>query len=104
MDIVSGTVVYILLWWWVLFMVLPFGAKAPEQVGEGHATSAPARPRMALKLFITTLLSAILLACFSKCLVSLIRNHYTLNDSPHPHLSVSLGFLKTKDEENSSFL
>ncbi|MGB2051513.1 MAG: DUF1467 family protein, partial [Candidatus Puniceispirillaceae bacterium] len=35
MDIVSGVVVYILLWWWVLFMVLPFGAKAPERVGEG---------------------------------------------------------------------
>ncbi|MBL81967.1 MAG: hypothetical protein CMM80_05405 [Rhodospirillaceae bacterium] len=60
MDIVSGAVVYILLWWWVLFMVLPFGAKAPERVGEGHATSAPARPRIALKLFITTLLSAVL--------------------------------------------
>ena len=60
MDIVSGVVVYILLWWWVLFMVLPFGAQAPEQVGEGHATSAPARPRMALKLVITTGLSAVL--------------------------------------------
>ena len=60
MDIVSGTVVYILLWWWVLFMVLPFGAKAPEQVEKGHATSAPARPRMALKLAITTGLSAVL--------------------------------------------
>ncbi len=60
MDIVSGVVVYILLWWWVLFMVLPFGAKAPNQVEKGHATSAPARPRMTLKLFITTLLSAIL--------------------------------------------
>ena len=30
--------------------------------------------------------------------------HYTLKDSPHPHLSVSFGFLKTKFEENSSFL
>jgi predicted secreted protein len=60
MDIVSGVVVYVLLWWWVLFMVLPFGAKAPEQVEEGHATSAPAKPRMMLKLIITTALSAIL--------------------------------------------
>ena len=60
MDIVSGFVVYILLWWWVLFMVLPFGAKAPEKVEDGHATSAPARPRMALKLAITTGLSGVL--------------------------------------------
>ena len=60
MDIVSGVVVYVLLWWWVLFMVLPFGAKAPEQVEKGHATSAPAKPRMMLKLIITTALSAIL--------------------------------------------
>ena len=60
MDIVSGVVVYILLWWWVLFMVLPFGAKAPEEVGEGHATSAPEKPNMALKLGITTGLSAVL--------------------------------------------
>ena len=64
MDIVSGIVVYILLWWWVLFMVLPFGAKAPERVGEGHATSAPAKPRMALKIIITTGLSAVLFMIF----------------------------------------
>lgn len=57
MDIVSGIVVYILLWWWVLFMVLPFGAKAPEQVDTGHASSAPERPRMMLKLAVTTIVS-----------------------------------------------
>ena len=60
MDIVSSLVVYILLWWWVLFMVLPFGANTPEKVEKGHATSAPARPRMVLKLVITTGLSGIL--------------------------------------------
>ena len=60
MDIVSGIVVYILLWWWVLFMVLPFGAKAPKKVEKGHATSAPAKPHMALKLAITTGFSAVL--------------------------------------------
>ena len=41
-------------------MVQPYGAKAPERVGEGHATSAPAKPRMAMKLAITTGLSAVL--------------------------------------------
>ena len=60
MDIVSGIVVYILLWWWVLFMVLPFGAKAPEIIEKGHATSAPERPRLAKKMAVTSLIAAVL--------------------------------------------
>lgn len=60
MDIVSGIVVYILLWWWVLFMVLPFGAKAPEVIESGHATSAPQRPMLVKKMLITTVIAAIL--------------------------------------------
>lgn len=58
MDIVSGIVVYILLWWWVLFMVLPFGAKAPDEVETGHASSAPEKPLMMVKLAVTTAISA----------------------------------------------
>ena len=60
MDIVSGIVVYILLWWWVLFMVLPFGAKAPETIEKGHATSAPERPRLLKKMLITSVIAAVL--------------------------------------------
>ena len=60
MDIVSGIVVYILLWWWVLFMVLPFGAQAPEIIEKGHATSAPAKPRLLNKMIITSLIAAML--------------------------------------------
>ena len=39
-------------------MALPFGAKAPEQIETGHASSAPERPRMMLKLAATTIISA----------------------------------------------
>ena len=60
MDIVSGIVVYILLWWWVLFMVLPFGAQAPEIIEKGHATSAPAKPNLVKKMMITSVIAAIL--------------------------------------------
>lgn len=60
MDIVSGIVVYILLWWWVLFMVLPFGAKAPDVVEKGHAPSAPDRPRLLKKMAITSVIALIL--------------------------------------------
>ena len=38
MGLVSGIVVYILLWWWVLFMLLPIKANAPDNPDIGHAT------------------------------------------------------------------
>ena len=49
MGIVSGIVVYILLWWWVLFMVLPIKANAPDNPDIGHATSAPKNPYIIYK-------------------------------------------------------
>ena len=60
MELVSGIVVYILLWWWVLFMVLPFGAKAPETIEHGHAPSAPEKPRLLKKMLITSVIAAVL--------------------------------------------
>ena len=60
MDKVSAVVVFILLWWWVLFMILPFDAKAPDTIEAGHASSAPARPRILMKMFITTVISSLL--------------------------------------------
>lgn len=60
MELVSGIVVYILLWWWVLFMVLPFGAKAPETIEKGHAPSAPEKPRLLKKMLITSVIAAVL--------------------------------------------
>ena len=41
MGTVSGIVVYILLWWWVFFMSLPFGVKRTEVVEDGHDAAAP---------------------------------------------------------------
>jgi len=41
-------------------MSLPFGARVPDQIGEGHATSAPAKPMLWRKAMITTGLSAVL--------------------------------------------
>ena len=60
MDIVSGVVVYILLWWWVFLMTLPFGVKSPETIETGHATSAPERPLIWRKVGVATVIAAIL--------------------------------------------
>ena len=48
MDFVSGVVVYLLLWWWVFLMSLPFGVRIEDNPEAGHATSAPARPMLCL--------------------------------------------------------
>ena len=55
-------VIFAIVWWLVLFMVLPFGAAPPEEVEPGMATSAPAKPRLAVKMGITTVLAALVTA------------------------------------------
>ena len=61
MNLVSGLMIYAVLWWLVLFMVLPFGVRTVREeggeVGAGEATSAPAKPRIIRKMLITTLIS-----------------------------------------------
>jgi predicted secreted protein len=46
MDCFSAGIVFVMVWWLVLFMVLPFGASPPDEVEPGTAPSAPARPRL----------------------------------------------------------
>jgi len=53
----SAAIVFVIVWWLVLFMVLPFGAAPPDEVEPGMASSAPARPRLALKFLVTTLIA-----------------------------------------------
>lgn len=70
MDIVSSLVVYILLWWWVFFMTLPFGARPPEEIEQGHANSAPKNPRIWTKMAITTVIAAILFVIVAQIITS----------------------------------
>ena len=62
MDFISGLVVFILLWWWVFLMSLPFGIKTPDEVESGHATSAPERPMLRRKVTISTAIASLLFA------------------------------------------
>ena len=57
MDFVSGLVVYILLWWWVFLMSLPFGVRVPVEPEQGHANSAPAKPMLRRKMAASTLIA-----------------------------------------------
>jgi predicted secreted protein len=60
MGIATGIAIYVTLWWVVLFAVLPWGVRVPDEVESGHATSAPANPRILLKFLVTSVVSALL--------------------------------------------
>ena len=57
---VTGIVVYVLVWWITLFAVLPLWVTPSEPDDPGHAAGAPQRPRMLLKVAITTVVSALI--------------------------------------------
>ena len=52
--------VFLIVWWVVWFMVLPWGLKPPTTPEPGHATSAPERPMLVRKLLITTAIALVI--------------------------------------------
>lgn len=62
MSLVTGIAVYLVVWWIVLFAVLPWGVRTPDSVQPGHADSAPENPRLWLKAGVTTLIAAVIWA------------------------------------------
>lgn len=68
MDIGSGIVVYVMIWWVIFFMSLPFGVRVDEQVETGHATSAPSNPRLWLKAGVTTVIATVLWGVYALAL------------------------------------
>lgn len=60
MDVVSGVVLYIMIWWVTLFAMLPVGTQ-PQ--AEADSTSgwrgAPLQPRLVRKLVLTTVVASV---------------------------------------------
>ncbi|MBI4182628.1 MAG: DUF1467 family protein [Proteobacteria bacterium] len=60
MGWVSGLAIYVVIWWVVLFTVLPWGVRPVDEPAPGHVESAPANPRLLLKFAVTTAVAAVL--------------------------------------------
>lgn len=60
MGLVSGIVVFLLVWWTALFCVLPWGNRPDDNPEVANAKSAPANPRILKKFLVTTLLTCVL--------------------------------------------
>ncbi len=60
MTLLGAFFIFILIWWMVLFTVLPFGAKPDPDRKPGEASSAPKSPMLLRKFVITTLIALVL--------------------------------------------
>lgn len=50
----SYIIILTCIWWVVFFMILPFGAEVSRKPKLGHADSAPTKPRLGIKIIITS--------------------------------------------------
>lgn len=62
MTVAGGLAVYFVIWWTVLFAVLPFGVRSQAETGEvaeGTEPGAPVLPGLLRKAAITSVIAAI---------------------------------------------
>ena len=59
MSWLESAVTFAVVWWLVLFMVLPWGVQPDEEPVPGQERGAPARPRLLVKFAVTTVLAGL---------------------------------------------
>ncbi len=67
MSLTTALAIYFLIWWVVLFAVLPFGVRSQHESGEviaGTDPGAPAMPRLRNKLIWTTGVATVVFGLF----------------------------------------
>jgi predicted secreted protein len=74
----TAVAIYFLIWWVVLFAVLPWGVRSQGEAGvPGTDPGAPAVPHLRAKLIWTTLVATVI---FGLCAVVYIWQLVTLDD------------------------
>ncbi len=84
MSVWSVLAVYFIVWWVVLFAVLPFGVRSQAEavdVTPGTDPGAPVRPQLLRKMLVTTVLAAVVTAALIYIALSGIVR---LEDFPMP--------------------
>ena len=64
MSWATGIMVYLVIWWTILFAVLPLGVRRLENPGRGEERGAPERPQLLRKAIITSIVAAVLWIAF----------------------------------------
>ena len=60
MGILGSIVVYFMIWWTVLFAVLPWGVRRNDGAVAGADAGAPEQPNLGRKFIITSVISAVI--------------------------------------------
>ena len=79
MSVTTALAIYFLIWWIVLFAVLPWGVRSQHEAGEmapGTDPGAPVIPRLRLKLLWTTVVAT---AVFGACYVIYVNRLVSLD-------------------------
>ena len=78
MGIATGIAIYFLIWWIVLFAVLPWGVKAQgDEAVPGSDPGAPRAARVWAKLIWTTVVATVV---FAVCAFVYLKGLVTLDD------------------------
>lgn len=67
MSIGAGVAIYFVIWWTILFAILPWGVRSQAEEGvivPGSEASAPMQPRLLMKAIATTIVAGIIFAAF----------------------------------------
>ena len=62
-------VIFVVIWWLVLFTVLPFGVQKDDEIVRGNDPGAPKNPMLKKKIILTSIISLVL-----SIIVSVIKN------------------------------
>lgn len=83
MSWLSIFAIYFILWWVVLFAMLPFGLRTQDDDGEvtlGTVSSAPQRSSHLIRSFgLTTVVAGVIFGCFY---VAVVYYGFSFNDVP----------------------
>jgi predicted secreted protein len=66
-SLITALAIYFVIWWVVLFAVLPFGVRSQQEnkaISPGSDPGAPAVPKLGMKLLWTTIVSAAVFAAW----------------------------------------
>jgi len=59
-EFLKGFLIYMIIWWVIVFTILPIGIKKPNKAEKGHAEGAPQNPQILKKFIITSLIAFVL--------------------------------------------